>query len=85
MSDGPVIDIAHLPAELRGQEKPPTAGQSASSMALHDVQKEHIRKVVDMVGGNKLRAAEILGISRSTLYAFLSAEENVGPKLMRGN
>ena len=73
MSDGPIIDIAHLPAELRGEEGTATTVPGTSSMALHDVQKEHVRKVVEMVGGNKLRAAEILGISRSTLYTFLSA------------
>ena len=86
MSDGPVIDIAHLPPELRGEDRSPTAFSPASSLSLSDVQREHVRRVVDMVGGNKLRAAEILGISRSTLYTFLSMrEESVGPKLMRGN
>ena len=84
MTDGPVIDIAHLPSELRGGERSASTFPSAS-MALSDVQREHVRRVVEMVGGNKLRAAEILGISRSTLYTLLSTTESIGPKLMRSN
>lgn len=36
--------------------------------SLRDVEREMILKTLDMVGGNRLRAAEILGISPKTLY-----------------
>ena len=36
---------------------------------LESVEAEHIRKVVDKCHGNISRAAELLGITRQTLYA----------------
>ncbi|WP_419902471.1 helix-turn-helix domain-containing protein [Kiloniella sp.] len=34
---------------------------------LEAVEKDHICKVLDLVGGNKTKAAEILGVARKTL------------------
>ncbi|PYY00772.1 MAG: sigma-54-dependent Fis family transcriptional regulator, partial [Acidobacteria bacterium] len=68
MSEGPMIDTCHLPSELLRRE---ASEVDSPMMSLQQVERNHARRVLEMVGGNKLRAAEILGISRSTLYNLL--------------
>lgn len=38
------------------------------ALDLEHVEKEHIRRVLDLAGGNKSKAARLLGISRRKLY-----------------
>jgi DNA-binding protein Fis len=38
---------------------------------LNEVEKNHIRRVMDSVDGNRSQAAGILGIGRKTLYRKL--------------
>jgi DNA-binding NtrC family response regulator len=45
----------------------PSADESAESLRLDTVEKQHILKVLDQASGNKSAAARILGISRKTL------------------
>jgi len=71
MAEGNLIDIGDLPERLRG---PLTAGalKDDKFLSLDEVQRRHVLQVLEGVGGSKARAAEILGISRTTIYQFLS-------------
>lgn len=40
-----------------------------------DLEREHIRRVLRATGGNKARAAKILGLDRRTLYRKASELE----------
>jgi DNA-binding NtrC family response regulator len=71
MVDGTLIDIDDLPERFRG---PLTAEalMGKKYFSLEEVQRRHVIQVLEGVGGNKVRAAEILGISRATIYQLLS-------------
>ena len=71
MVDGTLIDIADLPERFRG---PLTAEALMDDkfLSLEEVQRRHVIQVLEGVGGNKARAAEILGIGRATIYQLLS-------------
>ncbi|MFC1480759.1 sigma-54-dependent transcriptional regulator [Candidatus Neomarinimicrobiota bacterium] len=57
------IDVSDLPQHMRFSI--PRGTSKGKSLA--QVEAEHIRLVIDSVGGNKTRAAQILGIDRKTL------------------
>jgi DNA-binding NtrC family response regulator len=63
MSEGETIDVPDLPSVMRFSV--PRGGVRHCTLA--DVETEHIYDVLASVGGNKTRAAEILGIDRKTL------------------
>ena len=76
---GPV-DLPSVPPEVRGTavgEGPPGEGY-APDLALEEVERRHILRVLDANGGNKTRAAEVLGITVRTLYNRLDAYRQGG-------
>jgi DNA-binding NtrC family response regulator len=71
MVDGKVIDIRDLPEPVRGQSED-VAPEDEIMMSLQELQKRHVMRVLEHVGGNKSQAAEMLGISRATIYQLLA-------------
>lgn len=69
MAEGKFLDIDDLPDRLQHEFSGLTADENL--LSLEEVQKRHILRVLDLVGGNKSRAAEILGVGRATIYELL--------------
>ena len=65
---GGVIDADDLPKAF--QDRPPSLEEPLFTglPTLEEMEKRYLRHVVAAVGGNRSRAAEVLGIDRRTLY-----------------
>ena len=74
MTDAEAIRVPDLPVNMRF-----SVGRDAGlNRSLAEVEAEHIRNVLASTGGNKVRAAQILGINRKTLREKLKTHES-GP------
>ena len=62
------IDESHLPDLEVEAEAPVEIVEEFTEMSLHDLERVHICKTLDHLGGNKTRAAKSLGITVKTLY-----------------
>ena len=63
------IDVRDLPDSVKTVTGGGNGGDVLAPLA--DLQRKHVERVLHSVDGNKARAAEILKISRSSLYRFL--------------
>jgi DNA-binding NtrC family response regulator len=70
MSEGDTVDVADLPELMRFS----ALRGSGLHRTLAEIEAEHIRLVLESVGGNKTRAAGILGIDRKTLREKLKGQ-----------
>ena len=68
LTDGERFDVADLPEEVRSGDGARPAG---ASLALEDLEREHILAVLKAQGGNRTRTAEMLKIGTATLYRKL--------------
>jgi len=71
MGEGPLIDIGDLPEKLR-HPLHEDINRDETFLSLEELERRHVLRVLEGVGGNKARAAEILGIGRATIYQLLS-------------
>ncbi len=83
--DTPLIEVQHLPQRIREQTETPVQPASETALPvlpnqpidveamprLETVQRQYIHQVLAAADGNKRRAADILGITRRTLYRWI--------------
>lgn len=76
MTESDVIDVRDLPERVQNQAAAADADYEVL-MSIDQLERRHAQRVLHHVGGNKVRAAEVLGISRTHLYQLLkeSAEK----------
>lgn len=68
-AEGDIVDRHDFPPEFENAR--PSQADPVSVLTLDEVALRHVRYVLEKVGGNRRRAAELLGISRATLYRLL--------------
>jgi len=83
LTRGNLIEAAALPERITKRRKEPlVAERSYRNPTLEVIERAYIMWVLQAEGGNKTRAAEVLGIDPSTLYRKLSRyEEQVEVKV----
>ncbi|HVB98391.1 MAG TPA: sigma-54 dependent transcriptional regulator [Candidatus Dormibacteraeota bacterium] len=74
------IDVVDLPTHL---QHPHAAALDLDEhwrpVALEEVKRQHIARVLEFCAGNRVRAAQILGIGRTSLYRYFKREGGQKP------
>jgi two-component system response regulator HydG len=83
MNSGPVIGAADLPGSLRdAAAQPSNGGPEGRIVPIFDLEKQAILAAIAQLHGDKLMAAKLLGIGKTTLYRKLKeyGESTVAPQ-----
>lgn len=71
---GELIRASHFPPQMRAEVQRNRPSPSREFKDLRTVEMDYIKEVLDACGGNKAKAAEILGVSPSTLWRKFQEE-----------
>lgn len=66
LANGELLEKNNLPFEFRFE---PNLSHSGTTFSLQESEKLHIQKILEYTNGNKTKAAELLNIGVTTLYA----------------
>ncbi len=72
---GDFIDLTDLPENFQHPWQRKEGGVDWRPLSLDEVSKIHIQRVLQMCMGNRLRAAQVLGIGRTSLYRYLKRDQ----------
>jgi PAS domain S-box-containing protein len=77
---GKVIMPEHLPPEMTGSWVPALSAQQTARKAGRKPKlvSDTVRQALVKTGGNKAKAARVLGVGRATLYNFLNEHPEIG-------
>lgn len=88
MCHEPEIKRLHLPRQLIAPSLPlpvlPPQEASLPVKSLEETEREHILRVLESVGGNKTKAAKLIGIDRVSLWRKLNRYQKEGGALDQG-
>jgi DNA-binding NtrC family response regulator len=68
LAETDVIHSHDLPDKLRSPSTAAVANLESSGLTLEELEREHIKRVLEKTEGDKAKAAQVLGIHLSTLY-----------------
>lgn len=73
LSSGPAIQVADLPSPIQNAHHhiPPDAVTGPKIVPIAELEKQTILRTIDQLKGDKLLAARLLGIGKTTLYRKL--------------
>jgi transcriptional regulator with PAS, ATPase and Fis domain len=74
MAERPLIDVGDLPQEFQEPGQAPLRNGEPEEIliSLEEAQRRHALRVIQKLGGDKAAAAQVLGVSRATLYRIVS-------------
>jgi DNA-binding NtrC family response regulator len=76
------LTVENLPERLRAhvpERADPLPDPTEALISIAELNRRYIDQVLGLVGGNKSRAARILGLDRRTLYRIFQRESDVAP------
>ncbi|MBI4887762.1 MAG: sigma-54-dependent Fis family transcriptional regulator [Acidobacteria bacterium] len=80
LARGTRVEVDDLPEELR---RPPAEDAPGTPLRLAEVERAHILGVLESVGGNRTKAAAVLGIGPATLFRKLTEYGRAGTDASR--
>ena len=82
---GDFIDVCDLPAHLQRPRRGVASVGDWQPQPLEEVRRIHIQRVLESCKGNRVRAAQMLGIGRTSLYRFLKRADKQAAAARAGN
>jgi two-component system response regulator HydG len=73
LSSGPVLHVADLPAVIHTvpEQAPANGNATAKIIPISEIERQTILSTIEQLNGDKLMAARLLGIGKTTLYRKL--------------